>query len=290
MLNHVESLEANGSIFSAEDFKDEISHSDYVECIDKAAIESLVDSKANVINTDKETNAKSSTQASSKVGKAKIQKKQRATTAKRNHIAKIDTEAERLKRMENLTKQLEEINKQSERSSDKEILKTAEVADKASHESEKDLDTSNDTNTKQNQLEEVRRAMAKTYQKHLQEKKKPGAKKKKKKKKNKNKQKSGNTTQAGPTTSSITKGVPDAQLTEDQLLEQLIRENELVRPRARPNFLNKSGPLPSYTSKKLESKLEMKRSTRQGERAKKIKEELAKKKKAGSKRKGGKRR
>ena len=71
--------------------------------------------------------------------------------------------------MENLTKQLEEINKQSERSSDKEILKTAEVADKASHESEKDLDTSNDTNTKQNQLEEVRRAMAKTYQKHLQE-------------------------------------------------------------------------------------------------------------------------
>ena len=101
MLNHVESLEANGSIFSAEEFKDEISHSDYVECIDKAAIESLVDSKANVINPDKETNAKNNAQASSKVGKPKPQKKQRATTAKRNHTAKVDTEAERLKRMEN---------------------------------------------------------------------------------------------------------------------------------------------------------------------------------------------
>ena len=81
--------------------------------------------------------------------------------------------------MEILTKQLEEINKQSQKSSDKEILKTAKVSDKASHESEKDLETSNDEDTKQNQLEEVRRAMAKTYQKQMQEKKKTGAKKKK---------------------------------------------------------------------------------------------------------------
>ena len=87
MLNHVESLEANGGIFSAEDFKDEISHSDYVECIDKAAIESLVDSKANVIVLTKRQTQKT-TQASSKVGKPKPQKKQRATAAKRNHTAK----------------------------------------------------------------------------------------------------------------------------------------------------------------------------------------------------------
>merc|ERR1711968_122112 len=110
-----------------------------------------------------------------------------------------------MRRMEILTKQLEEINKQSQKSSDKEILKTAKV----SHESEKDLETSNDEDTKQNQLEEVRRAMAKTYQKQMQEKKKTGAKKKKKKKKSKSKQKNVNTTQATPTTSSITKGVPD---------------------------------------------------------------------------------
>ena len=85
-----------------------------------------------------------------------------------------------MRRMEILTKQLEEINKQSQKSSDKEILKTAKVSDKASHESEKDLETSNDEDTKQNQLEEVRRAMAKTYQKQMQEKKKTGAKEEKK--------------------------------------------------------------------------------------------------------------
>jgi len=287
MLKHVESLEANGSIFSAEEFTDEIVQSQYAEFIDNSASENLVDSKANAMNRDKEANAKQILPSSSREGKTKVPRQQRATAIRRNHGIKVDTEAERLKKLEDLTKQLTEINKQSERSTDTDISKADEEAVEASKESEKDLDTSNDARSKQNQLEEVREAMAKTYQKHLQEKKKPGAKKKKKKK-NKSKQKSDKDTHAPSSTSSITKGVPDTQLTEDQLLEQLIRENELVRPRTRPSFLNKNEPLPSYTSKKLESRLEMKRSTRQGERAKKIKEELAKKKKA--KRKGGKRR
>ena len=45
---------------------------------------------------------------------------------------------------------------------------------------------------------------------------------------------------------SMTKAIPDEELSEDQLLEQLIRENNVVKPRARPSFLNKNKnePLP----------------------------------------------
>ena len=80
----------------------------------------------------------------------------------------------------------------------------------------------------------------------------------------------------------MTKAIPDEELSEDQLLEQLIREINIVKPTARPSFLNKNKnePLPSYTSKKLEHKLQEKKNTRQTARAKKMKEEIAKKKAA----------
>tara|TARA_A100001015_G_C14806124_1_gene638966 strand:+ start:528 stop:668 length:141 start_codon:yes stop_codon:yes gene_type:complete len=44
----------------------------------------------------------------------------------------------------------------------------------------------------------------------------------------------------------MTKAIPDEELSEDQLLEQLIREITIVKPTARPSFLNKNKnePLP----------------------------------------------
>ena len=116
MLNHVESLEANGSIFSAEEFKDEISRSNYVECIDKAASESLVDSKANVINTDKETKRKKHAKRLARWAR-QSHKKSNGNCSEAKSYRQNRYGSGKDEKNGNTNKQLEEINKQSQRSS-----------------------------------------------------------------------------------------------------------------------------------------------------------------------------
>ena len=309
MLKHVETMENNCDVLSAIEFENEIVNSTFSDAIEDAAMDSLVDSKANVKIDNNSNNNNNATGVidnynNNNQSKIRVVKKQRQSSSKSTSSSlanrkqtKEEIEQDRLKRMDELTKQLQEINKASEINEENEKLKIAQQQEQQQQQKKKKkddelLDTNgiksssiedkkknnNDTNDDKDPLKEIRKKMAEDYQKSISLSKSKKKKKKKKKKKSSNNDNNNNNNNM----KSMTKAIPDEELSEDQLLEQLIRENNVVKPRARPSFLNKNKnePLPSYTSKKLEHKLQEKKNTRQTARAKKMKEEIAKKKAA----------
>merc|ERR1711991_145462 len=195
-------------------------------------------------------------------------------------------ERERLKRMDELTKQLQEINKASE------VKKDASAAEESNKDqleqntfkkSVLDQDHTNGS-VVHDQLAQIRINMSEKYSKSVAKAKSLNNKKKKKKKK---KASHKNNSSCSSSKSSMTKGALDKDLGEDELLEQLIRENEIVKPRTRPNFLNnnKNEALQSFASKKLENRLKEKSVNRKTKNAKKIREDMAKKRAATTKKK-----
>ena len=138
MLKHVETMENNCDVLSAIEFENEIVNSTFSDAIEDAAMDSLVDSKAN-IKIDNSSNNNNNTTGiidnynNNNQSKIRVVKKQRQSSSKSTSSSlanrkqtKEEIEQDRLKRMDELTKQLQEINKASEINEENEKLKIAQ--------------------------------------------------------------------------------------------------------------------------------------------------------------------
>jgi ATP-dependent RNA/DNA helicase IGHMBP2 len=138
-------------------------------------------------------------------------------------------------------------------------------------------------------LEEARKAAAAKYAKNKAAAAAPSAKKKKKNSKKKKKAKPKHSSSPKPKSNPNAPKAPDVTDDDDALLDQLIKENELKKPRERPSFLaraddgqggknnGKSLNLVSVKGKKLKNQLKKKSEGRVSNAAKKAEEEKKKK-------------
>merc|ERR1711991_355602 len=197
MLKHVETMENNCDVLSAIEFENEIVNSTFSDAIEDAAMDSLVDSKANIKIDNNSNNNNNTTDVidnynNNNQSKIRVVKKQRQSSSKSTSSSlanrkqtKEEIEQDRLKRMDELTKQLQEINKESEINEENEKLKIAQQLEQQQQKKKKKddelLDTNgiksssvedkkkNNTDTKDDKdpLKEIRKKMAEDYQKSI---------------------------------------------------------------------------------------------------------------------------
>ena len=317
LLEHIEERSTGEPLSAAEvcsgrDFCQEFEESELAGAIDAVAAATLMQSSAHSFEQPKGGSAEADDgkKATSHSRPKKVPQPRPQRTGKTVE----ELEQERLQREKELTEKLKEMNAQAEKKASLLLEEETQKREKAesqdlfkqfflenlqhgmvsSEAAAKALQRlaagapaakkTEDSSAALTPLEEARKAAATKYAKNKATATASVSSAAKKKIKNRSKSRTKPSNATGNVVGQ--KPLPDVGDDEEALLNQLIAENELVRPRVRPNFLSAGGgsfPMKSTKSDRLGSKIKEKQATRVSSAAKKA---MEKKDKQGGARKG----